>query len=192
MQHKLDQYQELCLQTVSPIAGEKPRDLLASSAVGLANEWGEFIQLLEQYLTKASPILPTKEKIEDEFGDVLWYFAVLSYAVSIDFSTVINMQVEYRNTNSTRVKSLVDKCLKVSMHIGLSIGGIKKYLWHGHEFPEKETLVKKFRLLGWHLAVVATLCNISIEEVLDKNIQKLSERYPNGFEVERSINRKEG
>lgn len=62
---------------------------------------------------------------------------------------------------------------------------IKKWVHHKH--PEnKEELVKELGDVIHYAVGVATLYDISMDEVLAKNILKLSKRYPNGFSVQDS------
>ena len=44
----------------------------------------------------------------------------------------------------------------------------------------------------WYIAQGCIALGISLEDVLDTNIQKLEARYPDGFEAFRSEHRKEG
>ncbi len=67
---------------------------------------------------------------------------------------------------------------------------IKKYLYHGHEL-KKDELIKELGDVAWYLAEAATALEIPLEEVFEKNIEKLKRRYPEGFSHEASINRTE-
>lgn len=71
---------------------------------------------------------------------------------------------------------------------------VKKLVFQGKEFtPEVRYHLK--RELGdilWYLANGATALGYDLSEIVEENIQKLEARYPNGFEVYRSENRKEG
>lgn len=44
----------------------------------------------------------------------------------------------------------------------------------------------------WMIAEACTAMGWSLEDVAQLNIDKLTARYPNGFEVEKSLHRKEG
>ena len=44
----------------------------------------------------------------------------------------------------------------------------------------------------WMIAEICTAMGWTLEEVAQGNIDKLLARYPNGFEVDKSIHRKEG
>jgi len=43
----------------------------------------------------------------------------------------------------------------------------------------------------WYVAVYAHDIGVDLEEVAERNIEKVAKRYPNGFSAEASINRKE-
>lgn len=44
----------------------------------------------------------------------------------------------------------------------------------------------------WFVAEVATAFGWNLDEIAQMNLDKLNARYPNGFEVEKSLHRKEG
>lgn len=67
---------------------------------------------------------------------------------------------------------------------------IKKHVGHGHELV-REHLMKELGDVLWYLAALATLLDVSLEDVAAKNIAKLQARYPNGFSEADSINRKD-
>lgn len=74
---------------------------------------------------------------------------------------------------------------------GEALDVLKKYMFHGHEL-DKIHIAKELGDVSWYLAVSADALGYSLEEIFQMNIDKRKERYPNGFEVERSIHRKEG
>ena len=67
---------------------------------------------------------------------------------------------------------------------------IKKHLFHGHKL-DRDALIKELGDVAWYLAEAATALDIPLEEVFERNIEKLKKRYPEGFSSEKSINRKE-
>ena len=67
---------------------------------------------------------------------------------------------------------------------------VKKHLAQGHEL-DKEKLIKELGDIAWYLAETAYALDVSLEEVLSLNIEKLKKRYPEGFDSEKSINRNE-
>ena len=67
---------------------------------------------------------------------------------------------------------------------------VKKHLAQGHEL-NKEQLAKELGDIAWYLAETATAIGYPLEDILQMNIDKLKKRYPQGFAVERSVNRNE-
>ena len=74
---------------------------------------------------------------------------------------------------------------------GEAIDIVKKWLAQGHEL-DKEKLAKELGDIAWYLAETAYALDLPLEDVLQANIDKLKSRYPEGFDSERSVNRKDG
>ena len=65
---------------------------------------------------------------------------------------------------------------------------LKKHLYQGHKL-NKERIKEE---LGDTMFYMVNLCNVlelDMNDILEMNYNKLAKRYPDGFEVERSINR---
>ena len=71
---------------------------------------------------------------------------------------------------------------------GEAIDIVKKWLAQGHEL-DKEKLAKELGDIAWYLAEAATGLHIDLSEVLQRNLDKLHARYPQGFSTERSMHR---
>ncbi|MGN0518875.1 MAG: MazG nucleotide pyrophosphohydrolase domain-containing protein, partial [Acutalibacteraceae bacterium] len=56
---------------------------------------------------------------------------------------------------------------------------------------DKEHLIKELGDIAWYIAETATALDVTLEEVLAKNIEKLKRRYPDGFAISKSTNRTE-
>ena len=73
---------------------------------------------------------------------------------------------------------------------GEAIDIVKRHLAQGHEL-DREHLIKELGDVAWYLAETAFALDVSLEEVCQRNIDKLRARYPEGFSAERSIHRTE-
>ena len=71
------------------------------------------------------------------------------------------------------------------------IHGLYQKVYQGHE-ADSEHLKKEVGDLLWFIAEYCTACGWDLEEVARLNIAKLKARYPDGFEVERSLHRADG
>lgn len=68
---------------------------------------------------------------------------------------------------------------------------VKKHLFQGHEL-DKEHLAKELGDVAWYLAVTAKAIGYDLNTILQMNVKKLRDRYPDGFDEERSKYRKKG
>lgn len=72
---------------------------------------------------------------------------------------------------------------------GESIDILKKHLYQGHEL-NREHLVNELGDVTWYLALSADALGYTLEDIFKKNIEKLNDRYPDGwFDAEKSVNR---
>lgn len=108
----------------------------------------------------------------------------------------------YINEFSHTTKNLegVNSPLLITASIGMSseVGEfneiVKKILFQGKPMDD-ETHYHMVRELGdvcWYVANAANALGVSLEQVINENIRKLKSRYPDGFEVSKSENRKAG
>lgn len=66
----------------------------------------------------------------------------------------------------------------------------KKHFYHGHELDIPKVKSEIGDLL-WYLSALCDSVGVTLEEVAKINIKKLKNRYPDGFDIEKSINRDE-
>jgi NTP pyrophosphatase (non-canonical NTP hydrolase) len=64
----------------------------------------------------------------------------------------------------------------------------KKYLFQGHEM-NPTILCDELGDVLWYFILICHTFGLTIEEVMQRNVDKLRRRYPNGFEADRSIHR---
>ncbi len=84
---------------------------------------------------------------------------------------------------------LINSVMGLCGESGEAIDIVKKWLSQGHEL-DKERLAKELGDVAWYLAEAATALDLPLEQIFQGNINKLKERYPKGFEAEKSINRR--
>ncbi len=71
---------------------------------------------------------------------------------------------------------------------GEAIDLMKKHLYQGHEL-DRDKLIKELGDVAWYLAEAATGLGVSLSEIMQRNLDKLHARYPQGFDTRRSQNR---
>jgi len=67
---------------------------------------------------------------------------------------------------------------------------VKKSTFQGHDWNPSR-VVEELGDVLWYVALMADLLNVSLEHVMQTNIEKLERRYPDGFSNEASVNRSE-
>lgn len=68
---------------------------------------------------------------------------------------------------------------------------LKKVLFQGHKL-ERKHIALELGDICWYIALASDAIGYDLETIMQMNIDKLKARYPNGFEVKRSVNRQEG
>ncbi len=94
------------------------------------------------------------------------------------------------NPKLSKKDVLINSVMGLCGESGEAIDIVKKWFAQGHKL-DKERLAKELGDIAWYLAEAATALDIPLEQIFQDNIEKLKKRYPNGFETEKSINRKE-
>ena len=95
------------------------------------------------------------------------------------------------NPQLSKKDVLINSVMGLCGESGEAIDIVKKWLAQGHEL-DKERLAKELGDIAWYLAEAATALDMPLEQILQANIDKLTKRYPDGFEVKRSLVRLEG
>ena len=93
------------------------------------------------------------------------------------------------NKNYVEIKVDSDTLYQIDPISGEAIDIVKKYLYQGHELNDNH-LAKELGDVAWYIAATADALGYDLETILQMNIDKLKARYPDGFDVERSIHRK--
>lgn len=92
------------------------------------------------------------------------------------------------NPEISKRDMLVNSVMGLCGESGEAVDIVKKHLFHGHEL-DRDGLIKELGDVAWYLAEAAMALDVSLDDVLSANIEKLKRRYPDGFDTERSQNR---
>lgn len=85
---------------------------------------------------------------------------------------------------------IINSCLGMAGETGEFIEHIKKWQGQGHSL-DQEHIVYELGDVLFYIAQACTSFHITLEEVAEKNIQKLRQRYGESFDADKSINRKD-
>ena len=98
--------------------------------------------------------------------------------------------LSFEANNGMEFPRILNGLMGLNGEAGECIDLLKKSMFQGHELDE-EHLAKELGDVAWYLAVSAYAIGYNLETIFEMNINKLSARYPNGFQASKSINRKE-
>lgn len=85
---------------------------------------------------------------------------------------------------------LINSVMGLCGEAGEAIVIVKKWMAQGHEL-DKAHLAKELGDIAWYLAEAATAIDMSLEDIFQANLDKLKKRYPDGFEIQKSLARAE-
>ena len=113
---------------------------------------------------------------------------------SKDFVNLADRMVEL-DGQGANIERLLTSAVGMSAEAGEFTEIVKKMVFQGKPWNEdnREHLIIELGDIMWYVAQATQALGISMEEVLDTNITKLSKRYPKGtFDSYYSENRKAG
>lgn len=81
-------------------------------------------------------------------------------------------------------------CLGLSGEIGEFNDMMKKVIFHEADYDE-EHAKKELGDICWYVAMMCESFGWALDDILQMNVDKLKQRYPDGFDVKRANNRSE-
>ena len=135
----------------------------------------------------------TKQKIDTK--KYIEFVRQTTSPASSEISKLLSRMTELEVGNNADVPRLLTAALGMSAEAGEFTEVVKKIILQGKPYNEDNAFHMKRELgdICWYLAQACMALNISFDEVLEMNFEKLSARYPEGtFDVYYSENRKEG
>ena len=94
------------------------------------------------------------------------------------------------NPELSKKDVLINGVMGLCGESGETIDIVKKWLAQGHEL-DREHLAKELGDIACYLSETATALDLSLEDIFEATIQKLRQRFPDGFDTARSVNRTE-
>lgn len=91
----------------------------------------------------------------------------------------------------TSYGKLMNGVMGLNGEAGECIDIVKKHVFQGHDL-DKQHLAKELGDVAWYLAIAADAIGYKISDVFAMNVEKLRNRYPDGFDSNRSQHRKNG
>lgn len=111
--------------------------------------------------------------------------------ISVDGDYYQTMATRTMNTDLKDYEQLINGALGLCGESGEVADMIKKCFMQGHDL-DLEHLAKELGDCMWYIALIADTIGYGLNGIMQMNIDKLKSRYPNGFDVDKSQNRKTG
>jgi len=167
------EYQNAAMRTAGDLNGTSQLDGLITTALGLC---GETAELCDEILVGR---WVNRELITKEFGDCFWYVARGCEALGVGMDGVFKLDVSGTAQASDLQASKL--MLRTSSNAGSLADVVKKSHAQGHPV---NTLLLVGRLKDYCLTISKLLayCQLTPDLVMEANIAKLKERFPDGFD----------
>lgn len=105
-----------------------------------------------------------------------------------DYQDISNGTSGFKDVQS--IERIVVATLGLSGESGEMADHIKKVIGHGHQL-NVYYITKELGDILWYVAEVASALGLTLNTIAEKNVEKLAERYPNGFDSQISQDRYE-
>ena len=99
-----------------------------------------------------------------------------------------SLAMRTRNTNLSSLDSLINGVMGLCGESGECADMAKKMLFQGADF-DFEHFAKELGDVLWYIALCCETLDLSLDDIMQKNIDKLKARYPEGFDPQRSQHR---
>jgi NTP pyrophosphatase (non-canonical NTP hydrolase) len=198
------QMYEFQLETVKRTISHVPYPIehwLLHACLGLSTEVGEVYDCLTKAMFMPRKIktiqVPGKppqvdnqidmKNLLEEFGDMIFFITLLCSELDLDYdqlAQLINEPIQVPHMGvaaQVGLNGLVTHSLK-------ALDFALHQLYHGHKIDVKQYAIQ-FAYCFICIGLIGRYCHISLEQIIRANRAKLEKRYPNGFEVDKSINR---
>lgn len=94
----------------------------------------------------------------------------------------------YKRCGDEETIDLLHAAMGVSTEAGELLDVLKKFLAYGKPM-DKVNILEECGDIEWYLAIIYRRFNVTKEEVLEMNINKLKKRFPDKFDADQAINR---
>lgn len=94
------------------------------------------------------------------------------------------------NPALSRHDVLINGVMGLCGEAGEAIDLVKKHLAQGHDL-DRDALLKELGDVAWYLAETAYALDATLDEVAQRNLEKLQKRYPHGFSTAASQERRD-
>ena len=129
-----------------------------------------------------------------DFGSYEKFVDTVTSEASTSFLSLSDRLVEL-DEKGANIERLLTAAVGISAEGGEFTEIVKKMIFQGKPYDKsnKELLIIELGDVMWYVAQACMALDVSFDDVIKTNVNKLKKRYPGGeFDVHNSENRKEG
>jgi len=101
-------------------------------------------------------------------------------------TATINFDSVSKRLSSNLIIDLLHGAIGICTEGGELLDALKKHIYYGKEL-DKVNIIEEIGDVLWYIALICNALGISLEEVMQKNIEKLQIRYPEHFSEENAL-----
>lgn len=117
----------------------------------------------------------------------MWKMALENESEGVDFNLYQKL-AQRTSATTTSIDKIANGLMGMNGESGEALDILKKYWFQGHEL-DVEKIIEEAGDVLWYIAELCSGLGITVEDLARHNIEKLYNRYPDGFEVDKSVNR---
>lgn len=196
MENKAEKFQQIC-ETMAATYAAKNHDYGDSFSSTFA-EFG-IVAAITRMTDKMNRIKALSKSVaevkSESLKDTLIDLANYSIMTILELEETAPMTMnDYQDLamfyaeNTAGIEALREACYGLTGEAGETIEVLKKHEFQGHEF-DRNKFIEELGDALWYIAQAATAVNVTMEDLATRNLGKISDRYPSGFDPERSVNR---
>lgn len=177
-------YQKAAMRTST-----EDHDRLLNGCMGLIGETGEVVDAVKKWKFQSGDHAEIpKEKLIDELGDVLWYLAEISTGYQLDMiESLKQMGFDLADTLYYDEDDLEHD----SIDLGIAAARLADLIQNQDNVEEVDVMYGISIIIDRISHILKDFCGSNLGLCMQRNIEKLLKRYPDGFDPERSLHRKD-
>ena len=156
--------------------------------MGMNGESGECVDLLKKHMFQGHEF--DEDHFLNELGDVCWYTMLFMVELKINEEFVFEYIDRLVHAKQWREKPSY-KGLDNVLDLNKDCGAVIDLYYNSIGNSAGSTMLGSLRSIFYNVNKAANVFDKTLEDIFDINCTKIKKRYPDGFDTDKSINRKE-
>lgn len=166
---KLKEYQSLSKRTLADLGSVQ--DNIIHMKAGVIGELGELIDVFKKWFAYGKEF--DRVNAREECGDIAFFL--------VNTANILNIQLEDEFANQK-----VDVELDIMKAFDYTMSAVDQ---QSILFQSYSPSIERIKYMIYRLVSICELLDFSIEDVFERNVAKLTQRFPNKFTQEDATNR---